>query len=54
MSSRPPAQKSNITVHSLAPRGVITLFLRDKPETDMREIAVLRFPCIGCRERSEQ
>ena len=22
--------------------------LRDKPETDMREIAVLRFLCIGC------
>ena len=30
------------------------LFLRDKPETDMREIAVLRFLCIGCCERSEQ
>jgi hypothetical protein len=25
-----------------------------KPETDMREIAVLRFLCIGCCERSEQ
>ena len=41
-------------VHSLSPRGVFTLFLRDKPETDMREIAVLRFLCIGCCERSEQ
>jgi len=40
-------------VHSLSPRGVFTLFLRDKPETDMREIAVLRFLCIGCCERSE-
>ena len=32
----------------------LTLFLRDKPETDMREIAVLRFLCIGCCERNEQ
>ncbi len=43
-----------VTVHSLSPRGVFTLFLRDKPETDMRELAVLRFLCIGCCERSEQ
>ncbi len=33
---------------------LLTLILRDKPETDMREIAVLRFLCIGCCERSEQ
>ncbi len=44
----------SVTVHSLSPRGVFTLFLRDKPEIDMREIAVLRFLCIGCCERSEQ
>ena len=44
----------HVIVHSLSPRGVFTLFLRDKPETDMREIAVLRFLCIGCCERSEQ
>ena len=51
-----PLQKAErkVTVHLLSPRGVFTLFLRDKPETDMREIAVLRFLCIGCRERSEQ
>ncbi len=48
------ALNSGVTVHSLSPRGVFTLFLRDKPETDMREIAVLRFLCIGCCERSEQ
>ncbi len=48
------ALNSDVTVHSLSPRGVFTLFLRDKPETDMREIAVLRFLCIGCCERSEQ
>ena len=28
-----------VAVDLLSPRGVITLFLRDKPETDMREIA---------------
>ena len=44
----------NVAVHSLSPQGVFTLFPRDKPETDMREIAVLRFLCIGCCERSEQ
>ena len=33
---------------------LLTLILRDKPETDMREIAVLRFLCMGCCERSEQ
>ncbi len=46
--------EQNVAVHSLSTRGVFTLFLRDKPETDMREIAVLRFLCIGCCERSEQ
>ncbi len=39
-----------VAVDLLSPRGVITLFLCDKPETDMREIAVLRFLCIGCFE----
>jgi len=29
-------------VHSLPPRGVFTLFLRDKSETGMREIAAMR------------
>ncbi len=48
------ALNSDVTVHSLSLRGVFTLFLLDKPETDMREFAVLRFLCIGCGERSEQ
>ena len=43
-----------VAVYSPSPRGVIMLFLCDKHETDMREIAVLRFLCIGCCERSEQ
>jgi len=51
---RANSDQAEVTVHSLSPRGVFTLFLRDKPETDMREIAVLRFLCIGCCERSEQ
>ena len=36
------------------PRGVFTRFLRDKPEGNLRETAVLRFLCMRYWSRSEQ
>jgi len=49
------------TVHTVPPQGVFTLFLRENPETAMREIAVfanallaMRFSAHKLRERSEQ